>query len=119
MSPTECGTSPCRAMCSSLALKDTAPPWWMDGLAGLGQRLAGTSRSTSDDLGQDREGGLLRCAATDVESARRRDPRQVVLTHAGSSEPVVAIADRTPTSQRADVAGRRVERGDDGRLVEL
>ena len=83
-------------------------------------RAARGAVSGGDDLGHDRERGLGRRPTAEVEPDRA--------PQAGSAPPArprpsssrgVAVGLRLAAADRADVAATALERGDDGRLVEL
>ena len=93
------------------------------------RRLAGASRpdhraaraavALGDDLGQDREGGLGRGAAAEVEPDRPAQPGELLLADARLEQPLAPVGLGLARADGADVAAAAPERLDDGRLVEL
>ena len=72
-----------------------------------------------DDLGADRDRGLLRRAGADVEPDRRHDPRDVGVGEARLPQPHDATFVGAARAHRADVPDLGLHRGDDRGHVEL
>ena len=85
----------------------------------LPERHARAAIPLGDDLREDREGGLGRRPAAEVEPDRTAQLGEFRLADAGLEQPRAPIALRLLRADGADVATAAPERLDDGRLVEL
>ena len=72
-----------------------------------------------DDLGADRDRGLLGRARADVETDRRHHPGDLGVGQPGVAQPLRALLVRAPRSHRAEVADPRLDRARDRGHVEL
>ena len=85
----------------------------------LAHRCAGAAVPGRDDLRHDRERGLRRLAAAQVEADGAAQAGQVVIGDPCRPKPLAPVRLRLAAADRTDVPAAPAERGDDGRLVEL
>ena len=91
----------------------------VDAAGGGGERTAGAAPAQLDQLGGDRDRGLLGRPCPQVEPDRRAQPGQLVLGQADLAEPGQPVVVRPPAAHRPDVAGRGAQRHLEQRHVEL
>jgi hypothetical protein len=85
----------------------------------LRQAAAAPMFAQRDDLGRDRDRGLLGRARPKVEADRRVDPCQLRGGDSGPPQGVDSIGVRAPAAHRTDVSGRRLQRDLQQRNIEF
>src|SRR5439155_2758734 len=84
-----------------------------------GEASTGAVTADRDDLGEDRERDLLDARRADVQADRRVDARDVAVGHGLRPQPGAPLFVGRTAADRADVARRAPERGDERGMVEL